>query len=269
MGRPGLPAMPSLRSLPLPREHGAWGMLIAGALIAWSHPGVAGLPSAAVILLFAAAFALQELLRAAIVGRRTAALRWVVAYGAVLVATAGWLLLVHQLWVLVPAAVYGGLVSAFDLMARRRGASRSAAIRLAGGSALTLVLPGALCVVHPQWAMHAAVLWAVTVAYFAIRLVAVRARFAEPTQPGRARRWRTAALACHAGTMAAIALLATCGVASPWLVAAFLPAVIRDALPPRSVTARRTGWIEVALLGWFVIATVASFHFPAAVVPVQ
>ena len=235
-------------------------MLLGAGILAWAHPGVWGWPAVVLVVLFFLAFGVQEPLRALASGRRGPWGRWVAAYGVLLIAGAAFLVVEHGLYVMVPAAVLGVLLTGVDLLARRRGAHRAMGFRLAGGAALTLVLPGTLCILHPRWTAYAFALWALMVAYFVTRLVLVRARIAARNRSGAARTWRRAAVWVQVPVYACLLALVAFQQASPWVVAAFVPGTITALLPVREVSLRRTGWIEVGVLAWFVLGVILSYH---------
>ena len=76
-----------------------------------------------------------------------------------------------------PLIVHLPDLAAAEALARFDDRARRLARRFWPG-ALTLVLPGTLCIVHPGWAAYAFVLWGLTLGYFITRLLSVRVRFA-------------------------------------------------------------------------------------------
>lgn len=249
--------------VPIPREHGAWALLLAAAALATAHPGVAGWPAFGLVGLFLLAFGMQEPLRAVAAGRAGPWRRWLAAYVVLLAAGAAWLVVEHDVALLVPLAGGGALVTAADLVARRLGLQRHVAWRLLGSALLTLVLPATLCLMHPDWAGYAIVLWGLTVAYFGTRLLFVRAAAARRRETPDAARWRSAAIWVHVPLFAGLVGLAVHGFVSAWVWTAFVPGACATLFVHRSLSLRRTGWIEALLLCWFVIAVVASFHLGA------
>jgi len=234
-------------------------MLIAGGALAWAHPSVWGWPAAVLLALFFLAFAIQEPLRAVVARRRGDWWRWILGYGSLLLAGASWLVVEHDLYLLLPAAGLGVLLTVGDLIARRFGLHRALIVRMAGGGVLTLVLPGTLCMLHPTMHAYAFVLWALTVAYFVTRLLFVRERLCaarDKPQPAL----RHASRLSHLVTYAGVGTLVATGLAGPLAFAAFVPATIQSLRPTPPTTARRIGLAEVALLAWFVVVLVLSFH---------
>ena len=80
------------RRLWIPREHGAWAMLLAAIALAWAVPGVRGVPAAVLTILFLLGFAIQEPLRVIVGGRGgVIAILWAFAYAVPLLGGAAWL----------------------------------------------------------------------------------------------------------------------------------------------------------------------------------
>ncbi len=254
--------MSSIR-VPFPREHGAWGMLLGAALLAWAHPGVLGWPAIVLVALFLLAFGVQEPLRAAVAGRRGPWGRWILFYGVLLVSGAAWLVVVHGLYILIPAAVLGALGSAADLIARRQNLHRTLLARILGGGALTLVLPGTLCIMHPHWTMYAFVLWGMIVAHFLTRLLLIRSRVARQRSGTAHRRWRRAAIWAQVPLYAGVGALVLTHLASVWSFVAFVPGTVTLLFPDEGLSMRKSGWIEMAVLLWFVTAVILSYHMGA------
>jgi hypothetical protein len=250
----------STTRVPFPREHGAWGMLLGAAILAWAHPGVLRLPAVVLALLFVLAFGVQEPLRAIVAKRPGPWKRWTLAYGALLLTGAAWLVAAHELYVVIPAAVLGALGTAADLAAHHRKLHRTLPARVLGGGALTFVLPATICTMHPHWAEYAFVLWAMIVAHFVTRTLLIRSRVARGRSVEAYRAWRRAAVWAQVPLYAGLGVLVLTQLASGWAVIAFAPGTLTVLLPERGMSMRRSGWVEVAVLLWFVTAVVVSFH---------
>lgn len=247
----------SVRRIPFPREHGAWAILFACLLLAWAHPWARVWPATVLALLFVVAFAIQEPLRTAARDGVTATWRWIALYGALLAAGTAYLVVAHRMHLLLPAACAGALLTAVDLAARRYRLHRSAALRLAGAAALTLVLPGMLCLYHPERTGYAFALWWLLVAFFASRLPVVRLRIA-------ARRGETAArtgvLPAQALLYVSVTILVLLGQAPALAFLAVAPATAAALAPARRPSLRRAGWLEVVWLFWFVAVLIGAYH---------
>ena len=243
--------------IPFPREHGAWAVLLASLLLALAHPWARDWPALVLALLFVLAFAIQEPLRAMAAGRGRGKGIWLLVYGTLIAVGALYLYLGHEVRVLIPAVALGFLVTAIDLGARRYHLHRRAVFRLIGVAALTLALPGLLCIVHPERAGYAFLLWAMVVIYFTSRLTYIRAVIA-------ARRGENGSLAtvwaAQAALYAALVVIVLLRLAPAWILAAFVPATLVIFLPLRDTSLRRAGWREALLLLWFVAAVLVGYH---------
>ena len=261
----------ALRRLPIPREHGAWAILLAAAALAWAHPWVRGWPAAVLTLLFAVAFAIQEPIRGAAMGRERPRWGWIAAYATFLLGGAAYLVATGLAAVLVPAALFGIALTAADLALRRRRRQRQLALRLAGGAGLTLLLPAVLSLGHERPTLYAFLLWALTLTWFGTRVVAVRAQSAARDCDADAARWRWAAVLSQAAVYAGLGALVALRLASPFLAVGYVPGPGSLFVRGPETGMRRTGWREAALLAWFVVGVTLSYHlggFAGALAPV-
>lgn len=245
----------------IPREHGAWAMLLAAIALAWALPGVRGVPAAVLTILFLLGFAIQEPLRVIVGGRGGAvATLWVLGYALPLLGGAAWLVHTYEVRLLVPLAGGGILLTATDLALRRSGRHRNFLVRLVGGACLTLVLPATVAVAHADMVTYAFAAWGLTLAYFATRFIAIRARNEVRWRGRAADAWRSLVPASQAAVYIVLLPFAAAGMVSAWLFLAFVPGSI-DALRLRpGQTMRATGWIEVPHLAWFVVAVIGAYH---------
>jgi hypothetical protein len=230
----------NLRRIPVPREHGAWAVLFASLLLAFSH--VRSGPAVVLAVLFVLAFAIQQPLRELAAGRR--GWPWVAAYGIPLVLGAGYLVLVHRVTLLIWVALFGVLLTAFDLAARRYHVHRSAGVRIAGAAGLSLVVPGMLCLYHPERAGYAWTLWWMIVVYFVARMPVVRARI-----HGR--------LSWPLFAASQAALYASALIFTPvWTLIGIVP----QTFVFHRGSMRRAGWTEGLLILAYVACLVGSYH---------
>ena len=239
----------NVRRIPFPREHGAWAMLLAAALVAWAHPWAHGWPAAVLTALFVLAFAIQQPLRQIAAGR--SGWRWVALYGTLLLAGAAWLVVACDMRFLIPAAAAGMVLTAVDLRLRRTHSHRTFLLRFIGGAGLTLVLPAILATMHPGYAGYALVLWALTLAYFATRILRVR----------RARGLELRVIVwAQVGLYALLAVFVGHGWTTPWVILAFVPGTLAALRAAPEENLRTVGWHEMAHLAWFVTAVTLSYH---------
>ena len=124
-----------MRAIWIPREHGAWAMLLAAIALAWAVPGVRGFPAAVLSVLFLLGFAIQQPLRVITGGRGGwAAVLWALAYAVPLLGGAAWLVWTCHVYLLVPLAAAGLVLTGVDLALRRRGHHRNFLVRLVGAA---------------------------------------------------------------------------------------------------------------------------------------
>lgn len=245
----------------IPREHGAWAMLLAAAALAWAIPGVRGWPAVVLTLLFVLGFAIQQPLRVIVLGKRDrAAFLWTALYGAALLGGAAWLIGACEVYALVPLACAGLVLTAVDLALRHRGRHRNFLVRLAGGACLTLVLPATVAVAHPGWVRYAFFAWGMTLAYFATRFVVIRAGNEARWRAPSADAWRALVLASQVALYAVLLPLVGAGLVNPWLVLAFLPGTVAALRRGPIESLPVTGSREVSHLVWFVVAVIVTFH---------
>lgn len=250
-----------MKAIWIPREHGAWAMLFAAIALAWAVPGVRGWPAAVLTVLFILGFAIQQPLRVIAGGRggRTAVL-WAVGYGAALLGGAAWLVAGCQVYVLVPLAAAGLVLTAMDLALRRRGHHRNPLVRIVGAACLTLVLPAIVAVRHPGWVSYAFGAWGLTLAYFTTRFIAIRARNEARWRGQAADAWRSLVVASQAALYAILIPVVAAGLVSPWLLVAFVPGSVAALRGSRASSIRAIGWLEVPHLVWFVAAVIVTYH---------
>ncbi len=250
-----------MRRISFPREHGAWAMLLAAAALAWAVPGVRGWPAAVLTVLFLLGFAIQEPLRVIVGGRGgRAAILWAVVYGVALLGGAAWLVAWCKVYVLVPLAGAGIALTAADLALRRQGHHRNVLVRLVGAACLTLVLPATVAVAHPGWVAYAFGAWGLTLAYFATRLLAIRARNEVRWRGHAADAWRDLVLVSQAALYLVLLPVVAAGIVSPWLLLAFVPGTVAVLRAEAKRNMRAIGWLEVPHLVWFVAAVIVTYH---------
>jgi YwiC-like protein len=249
------------RRLWIPREHGAWAMLLAAIALAWALPDVRGIPAAVLTILFLLGFAIQEPLRVIVGGRGgVIAILWALAYAVPLLGGAAWLVYTYKAFLLVPLACAGILLTAADLALRRHGRHRNFLVRLIGGACLTLVLPATVAVAHADMVTYAFAAWGLTLAYFVTRFIAVRARNEARWRGHAADAWRALVLASQAALYIVLLPFMAAGMVSAWLLLAFVPGSVEALRPRPGQSIRTTGWMEVPHLAWFVIAVIGAYH---------
>ena len=250
-----------MRTIWIPREHGAWAMLLAAIALAWAVPGVRGLPAAVLTVLFLLGFAIQQPLRVITGGRGgRAAILMALLYGVPLLGGAAWLVWTCHVWLLVPLAFAGMALTATDLILRRQGHHRNFVVRLVGAACLTLVLPATVAVVHPGWVPYAFGAWGLTLAYFVTRFVAVRAWSEARWRGHAADAWRSLVYTTQAGLYLILLPVVAAGMVSGLVLLAFVPGTVAALRRHPGGTMQATGWAEVSHLAWFVLAVIGTYH---------
>jgi len=159
-------------NLPLPKEHGSWAM--------WSVPLIVGMAVAPVwqwrtlILIVAAlAFFLMRYPLATIIKTRKRPttdrawwLRWSIGYGLIAAMCGAWLILIEQLYLLIPIGVIGALLVTFNLWLVSRKQEMSAYGELTGIAGLALGAPLTYYAASGQLDGTALMLWLVNALYF-------------------------------------------------------------------------------------------------------
>ena len=239
---------------PLPKEHGAWGMLFLPLLAALlTAPG--GVAAWLIVPVVFFGYALREPLERTLRGRRDATtLGWLVGYAlaAALCATLLVALTARTRW-LAPAGAAGLLLLAGALPAAQRR-SRSLTAELAGALGLPLsALVGALAAggrnslgLYLAFALYNLA----TVPYIRTWVLARRAERSERYQ-AEAAFVRRLCLATLALVVPVAALPALAGWQPPWVWATYLPGWARIVRGLRSagrveVPIQRLGWLEMA-----------------------
>jgi hypothetical protein len=236
--------MPVAERPPLPREHGAWGILLVPFATAI---GVAGRWNWPVTLLLVSVLAFY-VARTSWLKRQW---RWVAGLLTLSVAAALPLVVAWKMWWLPVFAVV-----ALPVAVRPTG--RSTGGQLAGAVGLTLTAPAAWYVATGRLDGMAAGLWGANAAYFAGGVLYVRMHLeAARRLPGA----RTVNVAYHAVLTGFVLALGIAGVISWGVAAAFAPAVVRALIGSwrlgPELRLKRLGWTEVAhsvvfsgLLAW-------------------
>jgi len=186
-----LKPMPHLKP-PIPKEHGSWAMfmvpLLLGFIIAstWQW-------SSLVLIVAALGFFLVRYPLALLVKTRNRKRtnsdkahlwRWTLIYGGLTVLSGAWLVLVRQLWWLIPLAIFGGLLLGFHLWLVSRRQEMSVVGELAGIVGLALGAPMAYYTATGQLDNTAAVLWLVNALYFGGTVFYIKLKVRQqPRQP--------------------------------------------------------------------------------------
>lgn len=241
---------------PMPREHGAWGILLLPFATATGVAGVWNLP-VSLLLISILCFYLG---RTSFLKQN---LRWTVILLGVSALSAAPLLVVwHRWWLIAFAAVAGPL--AF------RKTEHNLAMQLAAVAGLTLTAPAAWYVGTGDIGWPAWRLWLLNALYFigGVFYVKMHIGAAIRRQPLTSIRAKLSAgrvtLAYYAAATILLAVAAATGIFSYWILLAFLPAVARAiagvALLSPTLRVKKLGWTEVAYSIIFAVALVAAIR---------
>lgn len=249
-------------SAPLPREHGAWGIVAVPFVTA---AAIAGSFSLAVVLAFAVVllvFLARAPLEAAWLAARGSAearkpLRLALAYGLPAAVLGLALLLVWKLYLLLPLGGLAALIFVLHLWAVRARKAHYAAAQLLGTTALTLSAPVAWMAATGGLDATGALVWLLNWIFFCCGVLYVRERIRLQQAARRgaavpADRW---AWLLNFLALAVAGALVWAGETSIWIIVPFALAAARAAWGLRHaaqpLALRRLGWSEVLLSLFF------------------
>jgi YwiC-like protein len=270
---------PRLRALVIPREHGAWGMLlvplVTGAAVGLLRGGQT-LPLAIFTIAAMAVFWLRTPveswlgttpMRAQTAAERRAVLMFILSLCAVAA-----LLLAALFWdgqnrSLLPLGAAVALSFVFQALLKKLSRSMRMAAQVVGAIGLTATAPAAYMVITGRFDTVAAALWLANWLFAGdqIHFVQLRIHSARVQGIGEKLRHGRAFLAGQIGLAAALVLAANLRLV-PWLaMLAFVPVFVRGiawflrAVQPLAV--RRLGWSELAQSVAFGVLLVMAFQF--------
>ena len=244
----------------LPREHGAWAMFIIPLCI-----GIAAAKSINLAeLLFAITafgfFLVRYPLMLAIKNRtpatRRAAIRWSAIYAALTALAGALLVIVSQLWLLLPLGAVGALSLAIYLWLASRRAEMSMIGEWIGIAGLALGAPGAYLVATNSLDATALALHILNVLYFGGTISYIKFKVREqprvvtPNADWRARVWAgRMTILYHAFAFALIVAFALLGFLPALVTLAFVPALCKaiggTMNRPARLNIRHLGFIEL------------------------
>ncbi|MEK7388458.1 MAG: YwiC-like family protein [Elusimicrobiota bacterium] len=254
----------------LPREHGAWAVLIAPVLLGLFSTGAADIPAAVLFCIGAlGAFltrpALLALLRPAPDPKARA---WLAAYAAL--AAAGFipLVLVYERTLLLAFAAPAAFLLAADVRAQLARRALSLTNELGGVAALSMGAAAARYAAQGTLDFRAWSLWALSALFFCgpifyVKMVALAHRAcSDPSQGARLERARRLALVYHlAAPLAVFALpLDFPRLSLLPFAAALVKTVLRALRPPEKVNFQSLGYREVAYSALFVAAVLVGYR---------
>lgn len=268
-----------LRALVIPREHGAWGMLLvplaSGAAVGLMRGGQApslGFFITAALAVFWLRTPAESWLGTSPLRAQTAAERRLVLSFALFLSTFAALMLASLFWDgknrdLLPLGAVAALAFAVQAFFKRLSRSLRMTAQVCGAIGLTAAAPAAYCVVSGHFDVIAAALWLANWLFAGDQIHFVQLRLhAARAQAMRERLWRGRAfLAGQIGLMVVLILAAKFALL-PWLaLLAFLPVLTRGAAwffrPAQPLAVRRLGWSELAHSLAFGALLIAAFRF--------
>ncbi len=258
-------ALPKNIRIPLPREHGAWAMLIVPLLVGVSAAET--FPPAFWLLAFVAFgfFLLRYPLVLAIKSRqadaRAEALRWSALYGGLTCAGSVALWLATRLWLLIPLGAFGALSLALYLWLAARRAEMTTVGEWIGVAGLALGAPGAYLVATRALNETAGALYALNVLYFGGTIAYIKFKVREQPRASAprdlaSRLWAgRVTVGYHALVVVVVTLSALIGWVPALIPVAFvLPmckVVVGVLTRPARLNVPRLGYVEVAFVSAF------------------
>lgn len=264
------------RMIPIPREHGGWGMFLTGAVLGAAVSGLNG-PALLFFLAALGLYLLREPLylmfprslgtNAKAAGRPAHLLRWAGIFALIAILPAALLILVWQRWLLLPLGLVGSLSLAADVALRRRRQERTTAGELMGITQVTLITPGIVYAATGQ-IEKAGFLWVLTLLYYVGSVPYVKLKLAHllkrPAALGFKLRLGAPALLYQVLAVGAAIAMARAGWVPPLVTLAFVPNAVKVAygavdVPPR-VDFKKVGWTEVRTATAFAILLILAYR---------
>lgn len=240
----------------IPREHGAWGILIFSVALGIGVSGQLGIRillfCVAALALFLARHPLTLLVKGGSVRR---IVLWEAVYVLAAAAASIPLFVIYRLWWLLAfGAGFAVYLAAYVLVAVGRK-QRTARGEMLGISGLALAAPAAFYVSGGVWQPSSLYLWLLSFLYHASSVFYVKLKVKHRTLPGPsmsfARRWQLGRDLLFYMTVLVVAVmgLGLTGQAPALAIAAYLPLIGKSVwsvfLPTKIGSVRRLGWTEV------------------------
>jgi len=237
---------------PMPREHGAWGILLVPFATATGISGIWNLPVTLLLVSVLSFF----IARMSFLKQQW---KWAGLLLAVSAIAAAPLLFVWHRWWLV---AFGAVAAPLAF----RKTERHIAIQLLAMTGLTLTAPAAWYVATGKFDAMAWKLWLLNSLYFAGGFFFVKMHLAAAIQRTTTG-VRTGTIAYHAALVAALATLVLTGQIAWPVTLAFVPAVLRAAVGAWRLTPKlqikRLAWTEVVLSVLFAVSLIIAVRISA------
>jgi hypothetical protein len=262
-------------ALTVPRQHGAWSMLLAGfvlGLASGNRFGAEGLLLlVAVFFGFCARHAAGLFLRPARSNRRTHVLLWAIGYASVALFAGAWLVVGYHRWLLLPLGGVALVLAGASVILEQRRQDRTTVGELVGVLGLSVVLPAAAYAATGVFGATTAGLWALGAFFFGGSVFHVRYLVRHRRESGGplASRWRAGGLAVayHLAALAASIGLSAVDALPPLAPLALLPVAVKSlwAVGRRregEINIRHIGYVELAHTLIFLAIAILAFHGP-------
>lgn len=255
-----------IRNMPVPGEHGAWGVLYGSFCLAWLAAGGFDLRAPLLLLAFTGLFLAHEplvkLIRTRGAGvqeaKRSLWKRWLVVY--LLVGTVPGLLLVgaYRLWFLAPFGAAAAIVFGIHLTWSVQRRDRTLAGELLGAAALTLTAPAALYALTGSLDGRVLQIWGVNLLFFCSGIFYVRMKVSEFVRTESRTSRVIQSVLYHLILAAALILLVARDALPAPATIAFAPILFRGfwgaAFREAKLNLKRLGYTEVAYTVFYVVA---------------
>lgn len=260
-------------SLTVPKQHGAWSILLVSTAV-----GVLAFPSGSVgapLLLVACVIAGFMARHAGVTwlrlkdDRRGTVLGWAVVYGLVVGGCGAVLIVGYGLTLLVAIALVAAVFAGVSVALERRRLDRTAWGEVVGTVGLSVVVPAAAYSTTGELGLEALGLWATAALFFCASVPHVR--FVVRSKPTAAmpagERWRRGAwsVAFHGLALGAVAALSVAEVAPRLATLALLPACAKALLPvarppEKTPNIKRVGFVELGHSVLFAVLVVVVYR---------
>lgn len=250
--------------IPLPREHGAWAVLLVPLFVATGAVGQWGVRSGlllgTVLSLYLARYPLVLWARSRFELFPEKGLSILSVWLAIGLGLGAVLTFNYRLYLLVPFAMAGALFLLVHLMLVRYRNERTILGEFLGIGALTLTAPAAFYAATGSMSALAFLLWFVNVVYFGASVFYVKMRVADRSRTASLQRpegrlFAGSLLLYQGVALSGIALLSYFGLLPPLTVVAFLPMTLHMAVD----AARREKQLDIKRLGFTLVGHSVAF----------
>jgi hypothetical protein len=262
-------------ALTVPRQHGAWSMLLAGfvlGLASGQRCGAEGLLLLVAVLFgFWARHAAGLFLRSSRSDRRAYVLPWAVGYASVSLLAGALLVVGYHRWLLLPLGGVVLVLAGVSVILERRRQDRTTVGELVGVLGLSVVIPAAAYAATGVFAATTAGLWALGALFFGGSVFHVRYLVRHRRESGGplASRLRAGgpSVAYHLAALTASIGLSAVDALPPLAPLSLLPVTVKALWTvgrrrEGEINVRHIGYVELAHTLIFVVLAMLAFHGP-------